>query len=239
MNRKLKQTLKQSFTPPPTKHKTEFVNSMSYPKAKFFEVLFSQVGFIRKRVWALYILGVWSAYFYTNYVVVPESIVAVVSAILPLCSLCIITELHRSAAFNMAETELACKYNLQKITLMRLGILGTVSLTVLALLVLLSGKSYFGIFRNTIYIGVPYLLSSYISIGLMSKFNSKEIIYVCTAVCLGVSIFMLLISSSYRFIYSANFVALWTTSFAILTVLTFFSFIKFIKSQEELQWNLL
>lgn len=239
MDRKLKQALKQSFIPPTTRHRTEFINSISYPKAKFGEVLFSQIGFIRKRVWLFYFIGVCLAYFYTNAVSVPENIVAVVSAILPLFSLCIITEIHRSTAFNMAETELACKYNLQKITLMRLGILGTVCLTILVLFVVLVGKSNFGVFRNIVYIGVPYLLSSYISLGIISKFHFKETIYICTAVCGAVSVFMMIVNSLYQFIYSAQFVTFWAGAFVVLTILTLFSFIQFIKSQEELQWSLL
>lgn len=239
MDRKLKQALKKSFTPPPTRQKAGFINSISYPKAKFREVLFSQIGFIRKRVWLFSALGVCLAYFYTNAINIPENKVAVVSAILPLFSLCIITEIYRSAAFNMAETELACKYNLQKITLMRLGILGTISLIVLVLFVILVGKSDFGVFRNTVYVGVPYLLSTYFSLGVISKFRSKETIYICTAVCVAVSVFMIIVNSSYQFIYSVDFIALWTIAVAILMILSFFSLIRFVKSQEELQWGLL
>lgn len=239
MDRKLKQVLKQNFTPPPARHKSEFMNSISYPKARFHEVLFLQIGFIRKRVWLLYIFGVGLAYFYTTFVHVPENIVAVISAILPLFSLCIVTEIYRSTACNMAETELTCKYNLQRITLMRLSILGTVSLGVLIFLVVIASKSDFGVIRNSVYIGVPYLLSTYISLGIISRFRSKETMYVCTAVCSAVSIFIMIANNFYQFIYSVRFVTLWSSAFIVLIILTLFSFIQFIKSQEELQWSLL
>ncbi|MTI47289.1 MAG: hypothetical protein FH761_05580 [Firmicutes bacterium] len=239
MDRKLKQELKQSLTPPPTRHKAEFINSISYPKARFREVLFSQIGFIRKRVWLFYVLATCFAYFYTTVVKVPANIVAVVSAILPLFSLCIITEIYRSTAYNMAETELACKYNLQKITLMRLGILGTASFVMLILLVIIAGKNDLGVFRNSVYIGVPYLLSSYLSLEIISRFRSKETIYVCMAVCCAVSVFMMIANNLYQFIYSVQFITLWVGTFMVLMALTLFSFNQFIKSQEELQWSLL
>lgn len=239
MDKKLKSALKQSFTPPPTEHREEFINSISYPKATFREVLISQITFIRKRVWLSFMLSVCLAFFYTQFVKVPENIVAGVSAILPLFSLCTITEIYKSTAYNMKEMELACKYNLPKITLMRIGILGTVSFTILVLLVIIVGKSDFGALRNTIYIGVPYLLSSNISLLIISKFTSKETIYVCGAISGTVSIIMMIASNSYQFIYSTDFTFIWITLFTILVGLLCYSFIRFLKSQEELQWNLL
>jgi len=239
MDKKLKQAIQQSFTPPPPKHKLEFINHSSYPKTHFKNVWFSQIRFIRKRVWFFYIFSAFFAYFYTSTADIPENIVAVISAILPLFSLCMITELYKSAAYNMEETELACKYNLQKITLMRLSILGTVGFITLILLVSIANKNNFGIFRNSVYISVPYLLSTYISLGIISRFRTKETLYICTAVCVTISTFILISSHLYPSIYATPYVSLWLGTFVILISFTIFSFTRFVKSQEELQWNLL
>lgn len=239
MNKKLKTALKQSFTPPPTQHKEQFISSISYPKTTFFQVLISQVAFIRKRVWFLFMFSVCFAIFYTQFMIVPENIIVGVSAILPFLSLCIITEIYKSVAYNMEEMELACKYNLPKITLMRMGILGTVSFIVLVLFVIIVKKSDFGTFRNTIYISVPYLLSSYLSLLIISKFHSKETIYICTVIIGAISTFIMAASINHQFIYNADFIFIWITLFATLIVLLFYRIVRFIKSQEELQWNLL
>ncbi len=239
MNKKLKLALKQGFPSPPTQYKEEFVNSISYPKAKFSEVLISQIGFIRKRVWILFVLSVCFAFLYAEVSNVSENIVAVVSAILPLFSLCTITEIHKSKAYNMVETELACKYNLPEIVLMRLSILGGVSFALLILLVAIVGKSDFGTLRNTIYLAVPYLISSYISLLVILKVHSKETIYICATTSGMISIFIAIASINYKFIYNANFTLIWTITFVVLVGLLFFSLIRFIKSQEEIQWNLL
>ncbi|MEG0693115.1 MAG: hypothetical protein RR444_08545 [Oscillospiraceae bacterium] len=239
MNKKLKLVLKQSFTKPPTRHREEFINSISYPKAKFSEVLISQIGFIRKRVWVLFVLSACFAFSYTEFANVSENIIAVVSAILPLFSLCMITEIHKSKAYNMEETELACKYNLPEIALMRLSILGGISFALLILLVAIVGKSDFGTLRNTIYLAVPYLTSSYISILVISKVHSKETIYICATISGMVSIFIVIASINYKFIYNVDFTLIWTITFVVLIGLLLFSLIRFIKSQEELQWNLL
>ncbi len=237
MDKKLKSALKQNFAPPPSQQKEAFISSISYPKAKPSELLICQIGFIRKRVWLLFALSVCCAFFYTELAVMPENIVVGVSAFLPLFSLVTISEIYKSSAYNMAETELACKHNLPKITLMRLGILGTVSFVMLLLFVAIAYKNDFGALRNTIYITVPYLLSSYISLLLIAKLRTKETIYVCAAVSFAVSIFTFIANSNYRFIYKADFTFIWLIIFALLIGLLTVSLIRFIKSQEELPWN--
>lgn len=239
MNKKLKSALTQSFTPPPTQHMEEFINNIPYPKASFSKVVISQILFIQKRIWLLFMLSICFAFCYTQFINVPENIVAAVSAVLPFFSLCTIAEVFKSAACNMEEMELACKYNLTKIMLMRLGVLGTVSFIMLALFVLIVGKSDFGMFRNIIYITVPYLLSSYLSLSIISKYHSKETIYVCATISGTVSLVMVLAGSSYKFIYNSDYIATWVALFAVLVALLFYSLIRFTKSQEELQWNLL
>lgn len=238
MDKQLKTLLKQSFSTPLTQHKELFINSISYPKASFREVVISQISFIRKRIWFAFMLGVFLAFFYTQFMNVPENIVAEVSAILPLFSVCTIAEIYKSTSCNMGEMELACKYNLPKVMLMRIGILGTVSFVILVLFALIAGKSDFGMFRNIIYIGVPYLLSSYLSLSIISKFGSKETIYVCATMSGAVSISMMLASSSYQFIYNIDFTFIWITLFIVLVSLLAYSLMRFTKLQEELKWNL-
>lgn len=237
MNRRLKLALKQSFTPPPALHKESFIQRISYPKAPFRKVLVSQITFIRKRVWFSFILCVCFAFFYTTYAEVPEHIVWGMSAILPLFSLCTVTEICKSTAYNMEETELACKYNLPKIILMRIEILGIVSFSMLVLFIILLRKSSFGMFRNIIYISVPYLLSNSLSLLTISKLRSKEAIYICAVISGAISLFILASYSNYSFIYNANFTFIWVVTFTIFAGLLFYSLIGFTKSQEELQWN--
>lgn len=237
MDKKLTLALKQSFSPPPTQQREEFINYISYPTAKFSEVLISQIGYIRKRVWLIFALSACFTFFYTKFVETPKNIVMGVSAVLPFLSLCIIAEIFKSRTYNMEETEFACKYSFPKIILMRLSVLGTASFVMLILFVIIIGKSDFGIFRNTIYIGVPYLCSSYLSLLIISKFHSKEIIYVCTAVSGAVSGFIIVISSNYQIIYQVDFMFIWVILFVTLIGLFFYRINRVIKSQEELQWN--
>lgn len=239
MDKKLKTVLKQSFVPPPSQHKKRFIDSIAYPKASFREVVISQTFFIRKRVWISFMLSVCFAFLYTRFMNVPVDIIGGISAILPFFSLCTAAEIYKSTVCSMEEMELACKYNLAKIMLMRIGVLGTVSFVMLALLVLMAGKNDFGLFRNTIYISVPYLLSSYLSLTVISKFRSKETIYVCAAISGAVSTLTVLASMNYQFIYHIDFSHIWIIIFIVLACLLSHSIIRYPKLQEEIQWNLL
>ena len=238
MDKKLKSALKQSFTPPKPTKINDFINSISYPKASFSEVFMAQVGFIRKRVWISFFICLIFAYIYTNHVEIPTNIIIGLSALLPLFSLITITEILKSAAFNMEEMELACKYSMPKIALMRLGILGTVSFVIIILCVIFAEKSIFGMFRNLIYLSVPYLVSTNISLAIIAKIKNKETIYICATVSGSVSIFMLITNSNYTFIYNFNFTTIWCILFFALIGMMTMNLIRFKNSQEELQWNL-
>ncbi len=237
MNKQLKAALKHNFTPPPTQRREQFIHSIPYPKASPRQVLLAQIAYIRKRVWILLAIGTGFAFFYTHITVAPENIVAGVSALLPLFSLCTIMELYKSTTCHMEEIELSCTYNLPKIMLMRITILGTVGFAALVLLVVMVEKSDFGALRNTLYIGVPYLLASYLSLLVALKSHTKGTMYICAAISVSVSGAML-VSSKYQYIYSTHLTSIWVTLFSLLIGLLAYTYIRFMQSQEELLWNL-
>lgn len=239
MDRKLKEALAGTFTPPPPQNKERFIQTIHDPKAGFIQLLLSQIGFIRKRVWIGFALLLVSAFTITNFAQLPGAVVSSLSAMLPLYSLLAITEIHKSAAHNMAEMELACKYNLLKVTLMRLCILGLAGFVILLVYVALTTGNDYGAFRNLIYLSVPYLISTNLSLVVIAKCKSNETSYMCSAVSLGVSVSIIVLNGSRAFIYSANYTFAWAISFAVLIILFGVNLIKFKTSQEELQWNLL
>lgn len=238
MNRKLKEALGRNFTPPPSQKKDRFIQTINYPKASYTEVLLSQITFIRKRVWIGTIILLIIGFTATNYAQFPVTMISILSAMLPLFSLLSITEICKSASNNMAEMELSCKYNLSKITLMRLSILGGAGFIVLFVYVLLANGNDFGAFRNFIYLSMPYLISTNLSLVVISKFKSKETSYVCGGMSLGLSVSIIALNSSYQFIYSINYMIAWAISLILLLTFLVINVAKFKTSQEELQWNL-
>ncbi|ONI46227.1 hypothetical protein AN641_01985 [Candidatus Epulonipiscioides gigas] len=236
MDKRLKSALKQNFTPPAPQKRDKFVNNISYPKAKFSSVFLSQIGFIRKRVWVVFALCVYFAFWYVNIAEITNHTISVISAISPLFILCVTSEIYRSTTYNMDELELTCKYNLSKITLMRLCILGVINFIMLLVFIILTRNNDYGVLLSAIYLAVPFLLSSYLSLLIISKIHLKENIYICAGVCSSISIFML--NGTYSFIYNMEYIYLWVIAFFTLSLLLMHCFIRFIKLQEELTWNL-
>ncbi len=235
--RELKSSLKTAFTPPPPTQMSDFINNISPKQASFNEVLTTQIFYIRKRVWILFAMSIVFVFFYTVNNQIPTNIITGVSAILPFISLCVIVEIYKSIGYSMAELELSCKYNLTKISLIRLFILASVSLIIIVIFVVLIEKNDYGALRNIIYIGVPYLISSYSSLFIVTKIKSRDTIYICGGVSVFFSIIMLVIQNLYSFIYNINFIFIWVTLFLTFSILLSTQIIKFIKQTEELQWN--
>ena len=238
MNRKLKQALKQNFNPPPSKNSDSFIKSISYNQASFTEVLFFQIKFIRKRVWLGFAFLVLLAFILTNYTDLSTDLVLILSALLPIFSLLTVTELHKSSSYNMAEMELACKYNLSKITLMRFSILGLTGFIILCFYAVLANSNNFGIFRNLIYLSVPYLISVNLSLFILLNTKTSNSNYICSAVSIAVSVLIFITKLNYNFIYNLEFTFIWSIFLLILLPLVGLNIIQFKTSQEELKWNL-
>lgn len=237
MDKRLKQVLKQSFSPPPSQNRETFITSISYPKASYKELLFSQLGFIRKRVWISFFSLVIFAYLYTGYMEIPANIIPALSALLPLFSLLAIMEIYKSSAFRMEEMEIACKYNLSKIILIRLCILGMASFAILMIYVTLASKSNYGTFRNVLYLSVPYLISVNASLAVITKFKSMETSFACGVISSAVSIYILVANNNYHFIFETQFTIFWSTAFFVLFGIMAMNLTRFTKLQEELKWN--
>jgi hypothetical protein len=129
MNINIKRSLKSAFDPPPALHRDSFLASADFPRISRAGFLVSQLGYIRKRVWAaafvvigITLFGTHNAPFTGNL-----DLLGVVSSLLPFAALVVVTEIIRSQAYNMAELEMSCRYSLNQVVLARLGIIGAVS----------------------------------------------------------------------------------------------------------------
>ncbi len=242
MDKTVKQLLKNNFYAPPPTRKDGFTQSIHYKevsckKEDFKEVIFSQIGFIRKRIWAIFILLLILGWYITNYIYICDNKIASISAILPILILTGISEIYRSTAYNMNEMELSCKYTLNMITLIKLSVLGVLSVSILLIYAFLISSDEVGVFRNLVYMGVPYLLTSNISLIIVSKYRSKDVIYICAGVCTFISIMIISLGANYEVIYSVSYIFRWVSVFVVLTILLICNLNKFRKSQGEIKWS--
>lgn len=235
MNRKLKQALTLAFQAPAPSGKTEFLSRLPYPKATGLEFFLSQIKYIRKRFWCLSVLvlvalTVCSAAFYQG-----QEIVGILSALLPLLTLASLSELHKSVSFQMAELESSCKYNLEKVTLIRLCVLDSFHLSILLLcLFFFKSQSQYNLLRYAVYAVTPFLLSSYLSFWMTNHLSSKHTLTLCSGITLILS--GILSQTNPVVIFSEHYTVVWCIAFLLFGGLLCKELYFFLTERSK-QWN--
>lgn len=241
MNRKFKAQIKSAFNAPKSAKKKEFLQYLSFPKATYTDFIFSQIGYIRKRVWLLSGAIVIGAFFGLKYVYADNvfCMLWLISSVLPFVTLTAVTEILRSTSYHMAELEMSCRYSLADIVLVRLGILGSTNFfAFIALLLLFIGKTNYGLLRLGAYLFVPFMLTCTLSLVLLNHFKIRETTYICGGISCFVSILNSVLVNSWQSMFTDRYLFLWEIVFFVLLSLMVFQTIKLIKKMEELGWNL-
>lgn len=239
MNKKLKQELKTAFDVPIPKTKAEFLASLPYPKATTFEFYFSQIKYIRKRFWCLSILLMIGMMLLTKIAVNGYTAVGILSAALPLLTILGIMELNKSTSYHMSELEISCKYNLVKIMLIRLAILGSFHFLILfILLIAFVSQNEYGLLRYILYMITPFFLSTYCSLFVTNLLKTRDNLYICSGITIFISICILILNKNFAIIYTAQLTIFWISVFILITILLFKEIKKLVTQKEEFQWNL-
>lgn len=237
MDKKLRQSLKSVYEAPPPTKKTVFLQQLPYPSATAFQFFLSQLRYIRKRFWCLsFLLLAVMAVFFVQFQQGKE-VVGILSAALPLLTLLGITEISKSVSFNMGELEASCKYNLGRITLIRLSAIGTLHFLILLLsLLLFKGQTQYGILRYALYAAGPFLLSSYLSVWITNHLKTKDALYICNGVTIFISFSVYVTSLKDAFIYHDSYAFAWGIAFVIIAALLAKE-LSFLMHERIGQWN--
>lgn len=241
MNRKLKSQIKSAFNAPTPTEKTEFLQTLNFPKASRFDFILGQIGYIRKRVWivsCLLLIGaLCGLYVYSGNDIL--GMIWIVSSILPFVALVAVTEISRSQASNMAELEMSCKHSFADVVLVRLGVLGIFNFVIFSILLLsLIGKTDYNIILLGMYLLTPFLLTCTLSLFTLNHLHSRETIYICGGISCFISLLNNLLTIKYNEIFADKYLTLWSVAFFILLLTVVKQTVKLIKITEELQWNL-
>lgn len=219
MNRNMKKALKTALDAPKPSRKESFINSLPAPKTTTLQFCLSQMGYIRKRFWFLSILLLFAIYVFITHSVNRE-IAGFVSACLPLLTLIGFSEIKKSDTFNMNELEMSCKYDLSKIMLFRLSVIGMFHILLLLISCLLFKEySQYETIRYMIYTMTPFLFSSFLSFWIINHTASKDSLYICSAVTIFVSLSMVLLNLGNMRIYADHYVSIWQISFLVILIL--------------------
>ena len=117
-----------------------------------------------------------------------ENTVWIVSAFTPFLALLLIAESTKSAIYGMNELEMSARFSLKSVVLARLIILGVFNFGIFCIIIPVCHVANSISFMQTgVYLFVPYLLTTSISLYLVRRFRNKEVIYGCMAVAVFVS----------------------------------------------------
>jgi len=231
-----KNELKRAFDVPPPQKKREFFMQLEPPAVPFYQVLLSQIGYIRKWVWCVSVLVFGLAVSVS--VCLPESAVWMISALTPLLALTLITESGRSAHYGMMELEMATRFSLRSVVLARLAVLGTGDLLILAMLLPLGLWSRSAEpFSAGLYILTPFLLSTFVGLYTIRTWAGREGLYACVGESAGISFFVTFSHEIAPFIYWESCLWIWAAAALILCVGNGKQCIELLKRTEELVWS--
>lgn len=186
----LKKELSETFTPPEPKDRDSFLASIPYPKLTYGEFIFSQLGYIRKRIWFVSAAIMLAAA--GTVCILPESgmtLVWFLSALTPFLAALTAAEISRSDIFGMSEIESACRFAVPQVTAARMLILGVCNFVVIALLTAISGiYTPIGFARSVLYIFTPYAAVNGLSLWIFGRAKGQDGVYLSAAAALAVSL---------------------------------------------------
>ena len=219
LKHQLKKEMQQVFQAPAPQGKEEFLKGFPYPKARRIETLRVQIGYIRKATWALSLLAVALA-FLAGQEFRQDSgrygMLWCLSAAMPLLAVLAVTETFRSSVYGMAELELAAKYNLPQVLLMRMGIMGGADIFLMLLgvpwIVQDEGLSTF---RAAVYLIVPWLGTCTIAFQIEKHVKGREGIWCCTVFALFLCCAALLGRNFWEHVYGNGAFYFWLAALAV------------------------
>lgn len=239
---RLKAELKKSFEPPKPLRKEEFLRNLNYPKARAFEVLKVQADYIPKYVWIISVLPVFLIFLMEGSPRYSDDryfLVGCLSAFMPILAVVAVSESFRSGVYGMAELEMAAKYNLPQILLMRMGILGGLDLClVFAAICFVVRTGEMDIIQASVYLLVPWECTCLLAFQMQKYRKGKEMIW-CNILC-GFFVCMAEMLFSYHrtVAYDIKKLPLWALVFCILSALLARQIWRIRQETEDWKWNL-
>lgn len=186
----IKKEILRAAAPPPPKDKDGFLKSLPFPKLSYAEFILVQIGYIRKRMWAVsaavLLSGAVAACIVSDNKII---ILWVISAVVPFLAVFTSAEISRSDIFGMSEIEAGCRFALPQLTGARMIILGVCDFIVISAVIVISGAfSPMGIVRSALYIFAPFVLVCGISLAVFGNVKGQDGVYLSGAAALAVSL---------------------------------------------------
>ncbi len=241
LDKHLKKDLKESFAAPEPLGKKQFLGNLNYPKASPLEVLRVQAEYIPKFVWVLSVTPIFLILLLQCLAAASvggKDLIWYLSAFMPILAVLAVTGTFRSGAYGMAELELASKYNLPQILLMRMGILGLLDLSiVLAAVFLIVSMGEMTVLHTALYLLVPWESTCLLTFQVEKHRKGRETIW-CNILC-GFFVSMSeIILKNREFASCLENVYLWLAAFCVLSFLLARQVYRICLDKEAWSWNM-
>lgn len=227
-----KELLRQMFAAPEPKRKRAFLRSIPRQEAGLWNLLLSQVAFIRKWVWAVSFLLFGSVVWLAQYTEL-ESI-WMLSAVMPFGALLLILEFARSTAYGMTELEMTSRFSLRTVLLARMSMLGAAQLLGLFPVAMVLGGQ---LLKSGVYILVPYLLTAVLGLIAVRRLPGRENMYVCGSISAGVGALCPISRLYLPELCGAEGFVWWMFATVLLVAVLVKEYGKTMNHLEELAWN--
>ncbi len=237
MKRKLKKALKSAFEAPTPLSKESFLKTIPHPRSSRRTFILSQAGYIPLWVWGMSLATLLIAIFSARFM--SKDTLGILSACIPFVASSAVAENGKSTVYRMAELEKASLFSLKSVALARLGIIGFSHMLLLCLLCpLASMDGLFSILQTGIYLLVPYLLTTTLSLVFTKRFHGRETMYLCLGIAVMVSGLCIMAQSKFNMFYRQESIGWWIGILIALSALTAWGYYKTIQKTEELSWSL-
>ncbi len=186
----LKKEIYKAAEPPEPNGRDDFLRALPYPKLTYPEFILSQIGYIRKRMWAVS-AAVLLAGICAMCIISERSaqVLWFISSLAPFLAVFTSAEISRSSVFGMSEIEAGCRFSLPQLAGARMLILGVCNFAVISVCTIISGIfSPFGIALSSLYILTPYVCVCGISLAVFRKARGQDGVYISGGLALAVSI---------------------------------------------------
>lgn len=237
MKRNIKKALKNAFEVPEPVSKELFLRTIPHPKIGNRVFVLTQAGYIPVWVWGVSFMIFMVALLSTHFI--KKDSLWIISACIPFVALTAVTENGKSTVYKMAELEMVSRFSLKSVVLARLGIIGFAHLLLVCLLSSLAGvDNIAAAIHAGVYLLVPYLLTTSLSLACTRRFYGRETTYLCMGMAVMVSGLCIVTQIKFSIFYQKDYFHWWIGLLFILLIFTVSGYYKMIQKTEELAWNL-
>ncbi len=184
-------------------------------------MVFVQISYISKWMWVFSALIFLCMLIISKYL--QRQMLWTAFALMPFIVTFSLSESMRSVVYGMGEFEMAARFSLKSIIMSRLIILGIGNMFLLFVFAMFLGE---GIWRNIVYMLVPYLSSATGGLMILRKFTSKEGVYISCGFSSIISGLCLTGVQSYRWIYETRYTSIWIVAAISLFISTSYECLK-------------